>query len=124
MTSVFDGIADLLGETITSLGLGQSVIWTAVGTGAEYNTATGKAQPSETETTVTAIVDSMTREMVQGIAVLSGDVRLTVAATEFATAPTAKGKVAIGGKEHAVMAMKPNYGGTDVLTYEFHCRRV
>lgn len=121
--SVFDGIADLIAETITDLGLGKSVTHVSKGDGSGYNTATGKAQPSEKEAAITAVVDALTRELLQGVAVLSGDLRLVVASGEFATAPKAGDEIKMDSDTYAVLAIKPVMGGSEILTYEMHCRR-
>lgn len=123
MTSVFDGIADLIGETITSLGLGKTVTHISVGAGSGYNTATGKAQPSSTQSEVVAVVDALTRELVQGVSVQSGDLRLIIAAGGVATAPSAKDLIEMDGATYAVLAVKPVMGGSSAITYELHCRR-
>lgn len=121
--SVFDGIADLISSTISDLGLGKSVTHVSKGDGAGYNTATGKAQPSEKQTTITAVVDALTRELLQGVAVRSGDLRLVVASAEFTTAPKAGDEIVMDSDTYDVLAVKPVMGGSEVLTYELHCRR-
>lgn len=119
--SVFDGIGDLLNDLIVGEGLGRTVTHWSVGRGANYNPATGMSTPAEDAYTMTAVVDDLTRALVESVAVVAGDLKLTIPAPAFTVAPTTKDRIVIDGASHAVLVVKSV--GPGPVVYELQCRR-
>jgi len=121
--SVFDGLDEVLAEVFADLELGASAQHVSVGKGAGYNTATGRYSGSRADPRdIAPAVDTLTRELVQGVAVRTGDLRLVAPAPQFAAEPKAGDEVLMGGRTWTVLAVKRSQGGDVVMAYELHCR--
>lgn len=116
-------IAAAFSGPFANMGLLASAGHISVGEGAGYNRVTGDYTPSEAEPVAfTPAVSSMTRELLAGVEVRAGDMRLTAPALQFAAAPKAGDIVTMNGERWTVLAVSESAGDV-AFAYELHCRR-
>lgn len=122
--SVFDGLDTVLSDVFADLGLGAAMSHVSVASEGNYNTATGAYEPAKTTAvSISPAVDTLTRELVAGIGVRTGDLKLTAPALQFSTEPKAGDEILMGAETWAVLAVAKSQGGAVVLAYELHCRK-
>lgn len=123
--AVLDKLAGLVGKTIARYG--QSVTYRTVTPGA-YSPATGASSDTETDSTVSALVEDYPNLLAQSAdsdagGIRRGDKKLTVAASALATPPTPKDRVQVGGVWYNVVSIDAQYGSADALYYVIQARR-
>lgn len=122
--SVFDGLDTVLADVFSDLGLGAAMSHVSVEATGNYNTATGTYDAARAEAhAISPAVSSLTRELVEGVGVRVGDLKLTSPALQFATEPTAGDEILMGAETWAVLAVAKSQGGAVVLAYDLHCRK-
>lgn len=120
--AVFDGVSALLSQTFSDLGLSAPVTISRPSAGA-YSPATGSRSVTYATETVGAVVEALRRELVEGVAVQAGDLKLIIPAASLSgSAPTTADTVTHGVRAFAILAVSPVMAGSQVITYELHAR--
>ena len=86
-----------------------------------YNPTTGTASESTTDTTVKGVLEDVNAREVNDL-VQAGDRRLTIAAADTSTAPTAADKVVISSVVHQVIRVTTIEQDNQPITYELILR--
>ena len=89
--------------------------------GGSYNTTTGAITESETDTTVSGILEDVNLREVNEL-IQAGDKRLTVAANDLATAPETKDRVVISGVVHQIIRVETTEQDNTAVIHELILR--
>ena len=118
----FAEIADLIADTVTDEGLGETVTLTTVTAGA-YNPATGAATPSTSTQTVQATIEEYDgADLIAGLGA-AGDKKVSIPAAQLSAAPKPTDTVTVDGVVYAVVTVRTDRaGGVDIL-YTLQCRK-
>lgn len=120
--AAFDGVSQLLSDVLSDQGLMAPMSLTRRSAGA-YSPATGERAIAIAQEAFSAVVDALRRELVEGVSVQAGDLKLTVPSVELSQAPTTSDVIAYNGQDWSILAVVPVVAGSLVITYQIHARR-
>lgn len=86
-----------------------------------YNTTTGAAAETTTDTTVRGVLEDVRRSEVNDL-VQQGDKRLMIAAADLASAPTTADRVIIGSRSLQIIEVRTIEQDNTAITYELILR--
>lgn len=118
----FDSLGADIATALNSAGVTTNITHTSVAAGTR-NLSTGVTTNTDTPRTIKAAVGTCKRELRQGIGVEAGDLRVTVLAPEFTTAPTLRDKFTVRSQPYAVMAINVAEIGGALVSYTLQLRR-
>ena len=100
---------------------GTDVIMRRVTTAA-YNTTTGAVSESNSDTTISALIEEVNAREVNEL-VQADDRKATIPAASLSSVPSTSDRVLIGGVNHQIITIETiTDGGTTAVTYELFLR--
>ena len=99
---------------------GGEVMYRSVTAGA-YNTTTGAATETTTDTTVRGVLEDVRRSEVNDL-VQQGDKRLMIAAADLASAPTTADRIVISSRSMQIIEVRTIEQDNTAITYELILR--
>ena len=116
--ALIDSLRKVADKAITKFGGDVTIRIVAVGS---YNTTTGAASETNTDTTVQGIVADVKEERVSDL-VEAAEKKLTIAAASVDTKPGTKDKVVISSVVHKIVRVKTVELQNQAVTYELFLR--
>lgn len=92
-------------------------------TGQAYDPDAGQNVPTYSDHAVNGAVSAYSERLIDGTAVLVGDLRLTVPARDTGFAPSTNDKVVMDGENWSIVNAAPIYSGEQAAAFRLQIRR-
>ena len=116
--ALVDSLRKVASKVITKFGGDVTVRFVTAGS---YNTTTGVISQSNSDTDVKGVLEDVRLREVNEL-IQAGDKRLTVAASDFTTAPETKDVVLINSVVHQIIAVQTSEQDNTAITHELILR--